>query len=325
MKRPRFIFWSPVKPDDGWRRILQELPRRIAMRGHPVVVFASADYKGHGVHVSDPIFNGFELSGMWVMPAEHAERFPNKRADQTVAAIEPPAEGHLEWDREVSLMTANSYSFFPGIVENDFRGKKYKHENHFCFGHLGEMESREKWLNLNPGDVFLDIGASLGSWTLPAATMGAKVYAFDPGTDAWTLRRHIEINGFGDRVTVLPQFVGKDIGTMRPVEQIPWHSIKAEGPAQPALTTTIDFACTFLGLDRVDFIKIDVDGGEMDALRYGVETIGLFKPRMVVEVHDFLGVDGKEVRDFVQTLGYNCTIEPKEEGFYSHLYCEPKA
>ena len=216
-----------------------------------------------------------------------------------------------------------SYDKFPGIVKSQHQGNWYRHINHFIFGHLGEAESREAWLNLKPGDVFLDVGSAIGSWTMPAAASGAKVYAFDPGTDADMLRRMVAINDFEDRVEVVPKYVCYVAGETRSRSEIPWHSVPAERKLGPAESITIDQFVSERKLDRVDIIKIDVDGAEGSVLCGAEDTLRRFRPRIIVEIHDFLGVSSNEVTKWISGLGYSCEVVSKEAGYYHHAHCVP--
>jgi hypothetical protein len=52
--------------------------------------------------------------------------------------------------------------------------------------------------------------------------------------------------------------------------------------------TTIDKIVAELGLPRVDFIKMDVEGSEVNALQGAAETIRKWKPRMAISTeHDW--------------------------------------
>jgi tRNA G37 N-methylase Trm5 len=74
---------------------------------------------------------------------------------------------------------------------------------------LYENELRAAVLSeLRPGDTFVDIGANVGFWSLPAASKGARVVAFEPNPAAvrW-LRRNLTLNP-GLAVDVRPTAVG---------------------------------------------------------------------------------------------------------------------
>ena len=56
-------------------------------------------------------------------------------------------------------------------------------------------------------------------------------------------------------------------------------------PADAAETIRIDEWVEQRALSRVDFIKLDVEGAELNALRGAEKTIRAFKPRMAVSVY----------------------------------------
>ncbi|WP_156827211.1 FkbM family methyltransferase [Hyphomicrobium zavarzinii] len=70
---------------------------------------------------------------------------------------------------------------------------------------------------LRPGDLFVDVGANIGSYTvLASAVCGARSIAIepDPGT-VQSLKRNVEINRIGDRVTVIEAAIGAAAGMVR--------------------------------------------------------------------------------------------------------------
>lgn len=52
----------------------------------------------------------------------------------------------------------------------------------------------------------------------------------------------------------------------------------------PAIT--IDTLVNELGLKRVDWIKMDIEGGEIEALRGAQQTLELLRPVLFIEVHE---------------------------------------
>lgn len=63
---------------------------------------------------------------------------------------------------------------------------------------------------LRPGDLFLDIGANVGSYTvLGAGACGTETWAFEPDPDATDqLRRNISVNDLGNRTVVHQLAIG---------------------------------------------------------------------------------------------------------------------
>jgi hypothetical protein len=77
-------------------------------------------------------------------------------------------------------------------------------------------------------------------------------------------------------LTVDPQNSAADTVVMRPENAV-------EGPRVPL--TTIDKIVAELKLERVDYIKMDIEGAEQNALKGGRETIARFHPRMALSAY----------------------------------------
>lgn len=122
-------------------------------------------------------------------------------------------------------------------------------------------------------DLFLDVGANIGYYSVLAAAKGlaTKVMAFEP--DARNLdqfRRNIDLNGVGDRVEVVPKAVAGSSGTARflpgPAGSTGQSKLTAEvGERTQAVDcVALDDAVQVRG-QRV-FVKIDIEGGELAAV-----------------------------------------------------------
>lgn len=130
---------------------------------------------------------------------------------------------------------------------------------------------------LRGGDLFVDVGANIGSYTvLAAAGAGAHCIAFEPGSAAFTwLMRNIRLNGVAHRVESHRQAVGARSGAMAlttagdTVNHIviePAADIRTETVAM----TTLDEAL----VGRAPLVlKIDVEGFETEVLKGAAQTL----------------------------------------------------
>jgi FkbM family methyltransferase len=129
-----------------------------------------------------------------------------------------------------------------------------------------------------PGTVALDVGANVGAFTLLLARWvrpGGRVYAFEPAPGAVDgLVRHLALNGVGDAVSVVRAAVSSSSGTATlTADGASGTNRLAESPGGERVeTVTIDDFCAREGV-RPTFIKIDVEGAELDVLRGARETI----------------------------------------------------
>ena len=176
---------------------------------------------------------------------------------------------------------------------------------------------------LRPGDVVLDVGAHVGIFTLPLARAldqlgSGRVVAVEAASaTARRLRTHVRANELEHRVTVLqaaltaedttielrgdPMFGAGDgavtsrYGTGEVVESV-------EGRA-------FDGWATDTGLERLDVVKMDIEGSEYEALRGMRGTLARLRPRLVtVEckgyVLDRAGTTEEAVDALMAEVGY---------------------
>ncbi len=147
---------------------------------------------------------------------------------------------------------------------------------------------------VQPGDVVLDCGAHVGTFTRAALDAGAKlVVAIDPSPPVLEALRQnvaegvaegrvvIVEKGVWDREDVLPLTMTEDNhGT---------HHLSPEAPDEESVVnvplTTIDNLVAELNLDRVDFIKMDIEGAEQKALMGAQDTLANYKPRLAIAAY----------------------------------------
>lgn len=128
--------------------------------------------------------------------------------------------------------------------------------------------------SLQAGDVFFDVGANGGIFTLIAARKvgnSGHVYAFEPGLRELNLLRHnIAINNLAN-VTIIERAVSNKRGTTQfaiSTDGAMNSLVKTNHPGQEIedwqtveMISLDDFVAEFK-ISKIDFIKIDVEGAE---------------------------------------------------------------
>jgi FkbM family methyltransferase len=141
------------------------------------------------------------------------------------------------------------------------------------------------------GDVVLDCGANVGVFTRTALERGARlVVAIEPAPGTVEcLRRNFEKEIAGGRVIVVPKGVWDHPDVLELAEGDDGNTtgdsfVLGRGQKKKVMAslTTIDILAAELGLQRVDFIKMDIEGAEKAALRGAAETIRRDHPRMAI-------------------------------------------
>jgi len=176
---------------------------------------------------------------------------------------------------------------------------------------------------LQPDMTFADIGANIGELTLIAAKRltSGKALAFEPMPAVFALLSHnVAINHFGrvilhniglfDRDAQLPLYVKPDNPhgtTNHGVTSL--FSTGADRQERSVPLLRFDEVAEASRLERLDLIKIDVEGAEMMVLRGAKESIRRFRPVMIIEISEAnfqrAGYSVTEFFQYLHSIGYD--------------------
>jgi FkbM family methyltransferase len=191
----------------------------------------------------------------------------------------------------------------------------------FCIYLFGGFEVRTANLYKNyikPGDIVLDIGANIGSHTLPMAQLArsrGRVIALEPTAYAFQkLQKNIALNpqtascvtakqvmlvAAADK-TVMPEIYSSwPLEPQGSIHEVHGGELKSTAGAE---AQTLDEIVASLNLAKVNFIKIDVDGHEFRVLSGAMNTLKKFHPVMIMELEPHLYVTNPAEFDGIFTL-----------------------
>jgi FkbM family methyltransferase len=187
---------------------------------------------------------------------------------------------------------------------------------------------------LSGAPLCLHVGASDGrhSYVMTQVAPKARIYAFEPSAFAYeVLKTCMAWHGIDRQVTAVHAAVADKPGELLLVtpkktsgrmgrayayvaEQAP------EGPARPDLedvgmevqptpVITLDGFCAERGIERVDFIRMDIEGAELKALMGALDILDRDSPHVLLEIHpamlrDRFGASGEAVLDLFRDRGY---------------------
>lgn len=188
------------------------------------------------------------------------------------------------------IMTSRDRGIRIACTPGDYRVAPIETLNFFDY----EKEESQMMENLiADGDVFFDIGANIGwySINIAASRRASTIYAFEPVPATYNhLKTNLNLNSFGN----IKSF---NFGFSEQAGQFTFY-YPPEGSSNASsvnLTgrSDVKFAqCQVYTLDeftrstgtRVDFIKCDVEGAELLVFKGGLETIKRDKPAILSEI-----------------------------------------
>lgn len=192
----------------------------------------------------------------------------------------------------------------------------------------------EKFYNLKPNDVVVDVGANIGAFAIKAALEVAPsghVFAVEPASSNFhLLERNIRRNSLEESCTAMHCAFGNSASTgklhiytrgasnslvNRPESERLLKSLRTEDVQIDTLDDVL-----FHKLTRLDFLKIDVEGFELEVLKGAENTLSKFHPKIALENHSF-GPPVHEIALFLRTrFGY--TLESTDSGSgHGMVYC----
>lgn len=145
---------------------------------------------------------------------------------------------------------------------------------------------RHDWI-IDGGGCFGDTGVFFAA----AAGPGGRVYSFEPlPAHCEVIATNISQNKLGDRMFCIPKGLGDQTNEVSGVASNltgvtnPGFSMANREEAGIPVITIDDFA-TFQQLERIDFIKLDVEGLELPILRGAANSIARFRPKLAISLY----------------------------------------
>lgn len=198
------------------------------------------------------------------------------------------------------------------------------------------VEERRRWLSwdrrvylsiIRPGDTVLDIGANVGAHTVlfsHLAGSNGRVLSFEPlPSNLAQLRENVARRGRFQNVEVFPVAVGGPEASGSVTLLVPggdftqaslrahaagsWvHGSKTESYECPI--TSIDHHFHALPMERVDLMKIDVEGAELEVLRGAQGLLAQYQPMIYCELFSewtrAFSYSPEDLVAFLMSLGY---------------------
>jgi len=190
------------------------------------------------------------------------------------------------------------WTFRPYVIERQILGERFQFRIGDLFGEgwygpQHDLSGEYEWIKshgIRPGDVVVDCGANHGfstilfsKWTGPEG----KVFAFEPlAHNMKILHENLRLNSAAN-VTCRSVAVGSAPGKVK-ITTHPNGTIFTKKPprGQSGVEVPLVRLDDEFGSTRVDFLKIDVEGFELEVLK-GARRIMASAPRLDIELHVF--------------------------------------
>ncbi len=174
---------------------------------------------------------------------------------------------------------------------------------------------RETWIYNNyllegrcepkQNDIVIDAGAYIGDssiWFAQKTSPDGKIYAFEieePSIEY--LLDNVKRNSLDNNIKVVDKGLWSQNTSLKAVENYTATAYSQENGDFIFEAITIDTFVKENCLDRVDYIKMDIEGAEIDALKGAENTIKTFKPKLAIALYH-KSTDIIEIPDLIKTL-----------------------
>lgn len=171
----------------------------------------------------------------------------------------------------------------------------------------------------NEGDrqhhICIDVGANNGYYSCLLASLGCKVFAFEPMPSfGRQLNNNIEINGFDEIVSHQQYAVSDEEGTVNMADGLVVFD-NLDSKSTLCDLVTLDKWCKDRNLmNEISFIKIDVEGAEGKVVTGAQEVIAASKPIILIEISPHMmkifGDEPSDIFSALKKIGYEAYQSP---------------
>jgi len=167
--------------------------------------------------------------------------------------------------------------------------------------------------------VVVDVGACLGDLTMAMSSVSGKVLALEPGTQNFrSLCSNIEVNSISN-------VVARNVAAHNCTEEVRLSGnssdlhVTSGSLGQRVMGESLDSIIEEEGIERIDVLKIDVQGHERSVLQGMEGLLGKHQVKlMIIEVHPNLKVPVQEVTSLINSHGYR--LLARDDYFWDQVH-----
>lgn len=139
---------------------------------------------------------------------------------------------------------------------------------------------------VSEGDIVFDVGCAEGNFALSIVDSAQKVYMFE-ADEEWIEALRYTFEAYRDKICIIPKYVSNE---------------------NTAECITIDAFCEENGIERIDFMKMDVEGAEPDVLQGAEKLIKDGKIKKIAACTYHNADDEQKIRQLLKN--YDCQVTP---------------
>ncbi len=185
-----------------------------------------------------------------------------------------------------------------------------------AFMEVFQEEVYERVHSPSVGDTVIDVGAYVGMFSIKAAVQvqdTGSVYSVEPSKDN---NHYLRLNTVRlSNITTVSVALGAEsgYGQLTSTDASPCHQLtqRRDKGTEEVRIETMDDMVARLGIDKVDFIKIDVEGSELKVLQGATKTLRNNRLHLAIAAYHDLETGGPElpqVRELLEDAGFRVQV-----------------
>lgn len=192
-----------------------------------------------------------------------------------------------------------------------------EHAIYFGLLNVPDFDRDDLYSLVKPEQIIFDVGGNIGDTALHFAQIQnniGKIYCFEPVPVLFErLKKNVSINSFTNIniQNIALSDKREDLFFNLPKAQNSsgiFLSHTASEESKKVHSLTLDDFCSENKIEKLDLIKIDVEGFELKVLMGAMQTLKKFKPKMFIEINDThlhrAGGSAKEVVNLLEQNSY---------------------
>jgi len=146
--------------------------------------------------------------------------------------------------------------------------------------------------NIPKNSIFIDAGANIGKYSLLASKNASKIIAVEPENGNFTLLKKNMILNQVQNVKLINSALASKKGSIRlyvsddsSTPSLYLKNKSEEINSYEVKSVTLNQLLTENNVDQVDFLKMDIEGAEMEVLNHFSDSVGKIK-KAIIEIHE---------------------------------------